>query len=89
MDGQSILSRDTKDSELNSKTCLVCGRRPDSVYVRLDDQSGQSSFSLGLFRVDTNRLLKDHPDAVGVVCLSCLLAYRQQEGSDSPLIQRS
>ena len=56
--------------------CLVCGRRPDSFYVRVDSRVKRNCVLCGLFDVDVEQILKDHPDAAGIVCLNCLGAYR-------------
>ncbi len=59
--------------------CIICGRQPSSFYFRVDALAKRSSFFLGLFGVDVDRLFEDYPDAVGVICLSCLLAYRRRD----------
>ena len=64
--------------------CVLCGKRPTSVYFHLDVRPGVTSFSLGLFGVDLDRLRVDHPDAVGTVCLACLSHYRRHRPGGSP-----
>lgn len=67
-------------------TCIICEERPSSVYVRVNVQANQQSVSIDLLNVDVNWLFEDYPDAVGVICLKCLLAYRRQERDALPSV---
>lgn len=63
------------------EVCIVCGRRPDSFYVRVDGCAQRNCILCSLFVVDIDRLTEDHSETAGIVCLNCLLAYRQRDAS--------
>ncbi|GEM_PF-3072110 len=69
------------------EVCIVCGRRPDSFYVRVDSSAKQGCVFCSLFGVDVDRLFEDFPDAAGIVCLNCLSVYMRRDASPlaSPL----
>lgn len=67
--------------EKEEPVCIICGKRPSSYYVRVDSRARRNDVSYGLLGIVTDRLFADHPDAVGVVCLSCLTAYRKRDAS--------
>ena len=66
-----------------ARVCVICGRRPSSVYFQVDARTGWSSFSLDLLGVDVKRLREEHPEVAGVVCLACLTTYRRHDASES------
>ncbi len=65
------------------KVCVICGRRPSSIYFQVDARTGWSSFSLDLLGVNVQHLKEEHPKVAGVVCMACLSAYRRHDASGS------
>lgn len=64
---------------MEDSRCFVCGKRPDSFFVRVDNCVNRTCAFCSLFRVDVDRLLEDHPDASGIICLNCLSVYMRRE----------
>lgn len=77
-------NRETAHGRIEEReVCLICGKRPDSFYARVRSDAEWHGLTCSLLGIDVDRLLKDHREAAGIVCLGCLLASRRRDISPS------